>query len=40
MILFIELREIKDGETEGIYWQVKFPFMMSNRDVSFLYADL
>ena len=32
----IELTEISNGDVTGIYWQVKFPFMMSNRDVSLL----
>ena len=31
-----ELKEIEDEEgNKGIYWQINFPFFMSNRDVSF-----
>ena len=33
-IYIVELKEIDDVDLKGIYWQVKFPFMMSNRDVS------
>ena len=35
-IFIPELKEIEDEEgNKGIYWQINFPFFMSNRDVSF-----
>ena len=33
--MFPELREIKEVDKQGIYWQVKLPFPLANRDVSF-----
>ncbi|XP_002740848.1 phosphatidylcholine transfer protein-like [Saccoglossus kowalevskii] len=31
-----ELREINEGDKNGVYWQVNFPFPMSNRDYVFM----
>lgn len=35
-----ELKEIEENGKQGIYWQINFPFMMSNRDVSFYFTRL
>ena len=35
VLLHLDLREFEDADTKGIYWNVNFPFPMSNRDVSF-----
>ncbi|XP_013390274.1 phosphatidylcholine transfer protein-like [Lingula anatina] len=31
-----DLREIEEGINKGIYWQINFPFMMSNRDYVYM----
>lgn len=31
-----ELKEVQEGEKLGIYWEVNFPFPMSNRDYVFI----
>lgn len=28
-----EAKEIKDGEKEGVYWQIIMPLLIDNRDV-------
>ena len=33
--IFSELKEVQTDDTFVIYWDVKYPFPLSNRDVSF-----
>lgn len=35
VLMIPDLYEIEEGDKKGIYWQVKFPFPLANRDVSF-----
>ena len=34
--LFVEAKEITDGDKKGIYWQLIMPLFIDNRDVGFL----
>lgn len=35
VLMVPDLYEIEEDDKKGIYWQVKFPFPLANRDVSF-----
>lgn len=36
-VVFLEAKEIKDGEKNGVYWQIAMPLFIDNRDVCFVF---